>query len=99
MSVRVRYAPSPTGNQHIGGVRTALINYLFAKSVGGTFILRLEDTDRSRYSDAYVKNLYDKIVKDYDSILQISHLKQIADWHSSFIVIKKENNISHIEFK
>ena len=46
-----------------------------------------------------VKNLYDKIVKDYDSILQISHLKQIADWHSSFIVIKKENNISHIEFK
>lgn len=59
MSVRVRYAPSPTGNQHIGGVRTALINYLFAKSMGGTFILRLEDTDRSRYSEAYEKNLYD----------------------------------------
>lgn len=59
MSVRVRYAPSPTGNQHIGGVRTALINYLFAKSMGGTFILRLEDTDRTRYSEAYVQNLYD----------------------------------------
>jgi len=59
MSTRVRYAPSPTGNQHIGGVRTALINYLFARSSGGTFILRLEDTDRTRYSDEYVKNLYD----------------------------------------
>lgn len=59
MSVRVRYAPSPTGNQHIGGVRTALINYLFAKSQGGTFILRLEDTDRTRYSQEYVQNLYD----------------------------------------
>ncbi|HNY99354.1 MAG TPA: glutamate--tRNA ligase [Rectinema sp.] len=59
MSVRVRYAPSPTGNQHIGGVRTALINYLFAKSQGGTFILRLEDTDRTRYSQEYVQNLYE----------------------------------------
>jgi glutamyl-tRNA synthetase len=59
MSVRVRYAPSPTGNQHIGGVRTALINYLFAKSKGGSFILRLEDTDRRRYSPEYVQNLYD----------------------------------------
>jgi len=59
MDVRVRYAPSPTGNQHIGGVRTALFNYLFARSMGGKFILRLEDTDRTRYSDEYVKNLYD----------------------------------------
>jgi len=59
MQVRVRYAPSPTGNQHIGSVRTALINYLFAKSKGGTFILRLEDTDRSRFAPEYVQNLYD----------------------------------------
>jgi len=59
MEVRVRYAPSPTGNQHIGGVRTALINYLFARSTGGKFILRLEDTDRTRYSEEYVRNLYD----------------------------------------
>ena len=47
--VRVRYAPSPTGMQHIGGVRTALFNYLFARSQNGKFILRLEDTDRTRY--------------------------------------------------
>lgn len=59
MNARVRYAPSPTGLQHIGSVRTALFNYLYAKSVGGTFILRLEDTDRTRYSDRYVQNLYD----------------------------------------
>jgi glutamyl-tRNA synthetase len=59
MSVRVRYAPSPTGLQHIGSVRTALFDYLFAKANGGTFVLRLEDTDRTRYSEAYVKNLYD----------------------------------------
>jgi len=58
-SVRVRYAPSPTGLQHIGSVRTALFDYLFARSCGGTFVLRLEDTDRTRYSEAYVKNLYD----------------------------------------
>jgi glutamyl-tRNA synthetase len=57
--VRVRYAPSPTGMQHIGGVRTALFNYLFAHSQGGKFILRLEDTDRTRYDEKYVQNLYD----------------------------------------
>ena len=47
--VRVRFAPSPTGALHIGGVRTALYNYLFAKKMGGTFILRIEDTDQKRY--------------------------------------------------
>lgn len=47
--VRVRFAPSPTGPLHIGGVRTALFNYLFAKKHNGTFILRIEDTDRNRY--------------------------------------------------
>lgn len=57
--VRVRYAPSPTGLQHIGGVRTALFNYLYARSKGGKFILRLEDTDRTRYDEKYVQNLYD----------------------------------------
>lgn len=48
-SVRVRFAPSPTGPLHIGGVRTALYNYLFAKRNNGTFILRIEDTDQLRY--------------------------------------------------
>jgi len=49
--VRVRFAPSPTGPLHIGGVRTALYNYLFAKKTGGTFILRIEDTDQARFVD------------------------------------------------
>lgn len=48
-SVRVRFAPSPTGPLHIGGVRTALYNFLFARSNGGTMILRIEDTDQNRY--------------------------------------------------
>src|ERR1017187_8241540 len=47
--VRVRFAPSPTGGLHLGGVRTVLYNYLFAKQHKGTFILRIEDTDQSRY--------------------------------------------------
>lgn len=55
--VRVRFAPSPTGPLHIGGVRTALFNYLFAKKNGGDFILRVEDTDQNRYvegAEAYI---------------------------------------------
>ncbi len=55
--VRVRFAPSPTGPLHIGGVRTALFNYLFAKKQGGKFILRIEDTDSTRFvpgAEAYI---------------------------------------------
>ena len=48
--VRVRYAPSPTGDFHVGGARTALFNYLFARHHGGSFILRIEDTDQKRYN-------------------------------------------------
>ena len=55
--VRVRFAPSPTGALHIGGVRTALYNYLFAKQNGGDLILRIEDTDSQRFvpgAEAYI---------------------------------------------
>ncbi len=61
-SVRVRFAPSPTGPLHIGGLRTALYNYLFAKKHNGTFILRIEDTDQSRYvedAEQYIKDALD----------------------------------------
>jgi glutamyl-tRNA synthetase len=57
MSVRVRFAPSPTGALHIGGIRTALYNYLFARQQGGQFLLRIEDTDQGRYvtgAEAYI---------------------------------------------
>lgn len=55
--VRVRFAPSPTGFLHIGGLRTALYNYLYAKKHGGKFVLRIEDTDRTRYVDGAIENL------------------------------------------
>ena len=64
MTIRCRYAPSPTGNQHIGGLRTALFNYLLARSAGtpgerNAFLLRLEDTDRTRFDEAFVQNICD----------------------------------------
>ncbi|APR65280.1 glutamate--tRNA ligase [Borrelia anserina Es] len=61
MSVRVRYAPSPTGLQHIGGIRTALFNYFFAKSCGGKFLLRIEDTDQTRYFKEAEEDLYQSL--------------------------------------
>lgn len=57
--VRVRFAPSPTGGLHIGGVRTVLYNYLFAKKNGGDFILRIEDTDQSRYTPGAEEYIFD----------------------------------------
>lgn len=57
MNVRVRFAPSPTGGLHLGGVRTVLYNYLFARQHGGTFIVRIEDTDQQRFvpgAEAYI---------------------------------------------
>ncbi len=59
--VRVRFAPSPTGYLHVGGLRTALYNYLFAKSQKGQFILRIEDTDRNRYVEGAVENLINSL--------------------------------------
>ncbi|MCE1187555.1 MAG: glutamate--tRNA ligase [Ignavibacteria bacterium] len=58
---RVRFAPSPTGYLHVGGLRTALYNYLFAKKNNGTFILRIEDTDRKRFVEGAVENLINSL--------------------------------------
>ena len=59
MSVRVRIAPSPTGNLHIGTARTAVFNWLFARHHGGQFILRIEDTDESRSRPEFTQNILD----------------------------------------
>ena len=59
--VRVRFAPSPTGPLHIGGVRTALYNYLFAKNKGGKMILRIEDTDQARFVEGAEEYLIDAL--------------------------------------
>jgi glutamyl-tRNA synthetase len=61
IAVRVRFAPSPTGYLHVGGLRTALYNYLFARKHGGVFVLRIEDTDRTRYVEGAVQNLIDTL--------------------------------------
>ncbi|MBI5769950.1 MAG: glutamate--tRNA ligase [Verrucomicrobia bacterium] len=60
-SVRVRFAPSPTGFFHIGSARTALFNWLYARHTGGTFILRIEDTDKERNSEAFLNLIYDSL--------------------------------------
>ena len=67
--VRVRFAPSPTGPLHIGGVRTALYNYLFAKQSGGKFILRIEDTDSSRFvegAEQYIEEAFEWLGLEFD---------------------------------
>ena len=66
-NVRVRFAPSPTGALHIGGLRTALYNYLFARRNGGTFILRIEDTDQKRYVEGAERYIIDSL--DWAGIL------------------------------
>ncbi len=58
---RVRFAPSPTGYLHVGGLRTALYNFLFARKTGGKFVLRIEDTDRARFVEGAVENLIETL--------------------------------------
>ena len=60
-NVRTRFAPSPTGYLHIGGIRTALYCYALAKKHSGQFVLRIEDTDRNRYIEAGVEEIYDML--------------------------------------
>ena len=73
--IRTRFAPSPTGELHIGGARTALFNYLLAKQGGGQFILRIEDTDRERNREEFVKRQYEDLIwlglKPDESIFQV----------------------------
>ena len=59
--IRVRIAPSPSGNLHIGTARTALFNFLYAKKTGGEFVLRIEDTDLDRSSEAFKQNIFDSL--------------------------------------
>ena len=61
MTVRVRFAPSPTGYLHIGGARTALFNWLFARRHGGQFLIRIEDTDQKRSVPGAIENILDSL--------------------------------------
>ncbi len=84
MSVRVRFAPSPTGNLHIGGARTALFNYLFARHHGGTFVLRIEDTDTARSKKEYENNILQSLKwlkMDWDEFYRQSERMDIYKEH------------------
>jgi len=87
MPVRVRFAPSPTGYLHVGGARTALFNWLFARREGGKFLLRIEDTDKARSTDAHTQVILDGLTwlgLDWDEppIFQgarVARHQQVAD--------------------
>ena len=64
MEIKVRFAPSPTGFLHVGGLRTAFFNYLYAKKVGGKIVLRIEDTDQMRK----VKNAVENLISTFESL-------------------------------
>ncbi len=84
MTTRVRFAPSPTGYLHIGSARTALYNYLYAKKTGGTFLLRIEDTDLARSTDESTRSILDG-------------LKWIGLDHDGTIVFQSDNADKHRE--
>ena len=73
MTVRVRFAPSPTGYLHIGSARTALFNYLYARHVGGKFLLRIEDTDLARSTEESTRSILEGL-----SWLELDHDEEIV---------------------
>ncbi len=81
---RVRFAPSPTGYLHVGGARTALYNYLFAKKNNGKFILRIEDTDAERSSEESLRGMIDDLVwlgLKWDEGVDPVTLKDMGSFH------------------
>jgi glutamyl-tRNA synthetase len=102
MTVRVRFAPSPTGYLHIGGARTAMYNYLFAKAMGGSYILRIEDTDTERserkYEEAQIEDLHwlnlphhegPDVGGDYGPYRQSERLHIYKEWTDKLLTEKK----------
>jgi glutamyl-tRNA synthetase len=91
MIVRTRFAPSPTGPLHIGGVRTALFNYLFARHNGGEFLLRIEDTDRERSTEAATSGIIDSLdwmnlERDAPPVFQSTRLVRHAEVARALLV-------------
>src|SRR5271165_4400676 len=84
MTVRTRFAPSATGPLHIGGVRTALFNYLYSRHCGGEFLLRIEDTDRERSTDAATQGIIDSLdwlglTRDGQTMYQSTRIQRHAE--------------------
>jgi glutamyl-tRNA synthetase len=97
-SVRVRFAPSPTGDLHVGNIRTALYNWAYARHVGGTFVFRIEDTDRARVTDEHINAAEDTLRwlglewdegpgkgGDYGPYLQSQRMPMYAEWAQRFL--------------
>jgi glutamyl-tRNA synthetase len=84
MTVRTRFAPSPTGPLHIGGIRTALFNFLYSRHFGGEFLLRIEDTDRERSTDEATKGIIDsldwlELARDGETVFQSTRMDRHAE--------------------
>src|SRR3984885_627142 len=84
MTVRTRFAPSPTGPLHIGGVRTALFNYLYSRHRGGEFVLRIEDTDRQRNTEEATRGILESLdwlglTRDGQTVFQSTHMARHAE--------------------
>jgi glutamyl-tRNA synthetase len=97
-AVRVRFAPSPTGDLHVGNIRTALFDWAYARHTGGAFIFRIEDTDRERVTDEYIKAAQDtlkwlgldwdegpEVGGPYGPYLQSQRMRIYDDWASKFL--------------
>ena len=95
--VRVRFAPSPTGDLHVGNIRTALFDWAYARHTGGTFIFRIEDTDTTRVTDEYIAAAIDtlrwlglqwdegpEVGGEYGPYLQSQRLGIYAEWAQKF---------------
>ena len=102
MTITTRFAPSPTGHLHIGGLRTALYNYLHAKKNGGNFFLRIEDTDTQRNSKEaleYIQNTYKvdndisaKVLQKPLSYLTKEHNQEIVDLKADIKSLETDQN-------
>ena len=90
MSVKVRFAPSPTGFVHIGSLRTALYNYLFAKRMGGEYLLRVEDTDQTRLVEGAIENMLQAM-----KWAGVNHTEGVMLDENGNIVQKGENGPSY----
>src|SRR3989304_4198774 len=80
--VRVRFCPSPTGNPHVGLVRTALFNWAYARHVGGTFVFRIEDTDPERDSEESYRQLLDALAGRGGGALPSPPARQVVLWRA-----------------
>ena len=96
--IRVRFAPSPTGDLHVGNIRTALFDWAFARHTGGTFIFRIEDTDKERVTDEYIQRAIDtlkwlglqwdegpEVGGPYGPYLQSQRLEIYKEWADKFL--------------